>query len=335
VGGSGEVGKRGRLILSNPTSVAAVVNVELWDEAGPIDAPATQGIGVPARSRHVLLLDALAPESERVGVRITTTQGRVSAALEVRESDETTPEGMSFVPPAVEPDEQVVIPGVPDHGERYLRVLAPGNTDAIVSIRMLGPSGPFSPVDSEVVTVPAGTVYELPIDGNEDPVAIELESDEPVTASVRVVDEPDEGLQDIAFTAATPPLDGPAATLLGRGASGFGTTLYLSSVDDGVNRVTVSMLDEDGEVLEQDEIDVPPGTTVPVELEAPEDATFATAVVDPGQPGAIVATREIAAHREDEGAFIDLLPLWSPIIEVEVPRVVGELPGVLDPSPED
>lgn len=334
VGASGEVGKRGRLILSNPTSVAAVVDVELWDEAGPIDAPATTGISVPARSRQVLLIDALAPESERVGVHVSTTQGRVSAALEVRETDEITPQGMSFIPPAVEPQDRVVIPGVPGEGERTLRIVAPGRTDAIVSLRMFGPSGPFTPVDAEVITVPSGTVHEVPLEGQEDPVAIELESDQPVTASVRVVDEPDEGLRDVAFTAATPPLDGPAAVLLGR-ADAYTSTLYVSSVGEGASRVVVQTLDDDGEVADEQDVDVPAGATVPVELEPPdEDAAFVTAVIDPGQSDAVALAREIRASRDD-GQYVDLLPVWSPVTEVGVPRVVGELPGVLDHSEED
>jgi hypothetical protein len=332
VGGSGEVGKRGRLVLANPTSVAAVVNIRLWDEAGPIDAPATQGIGVPARSQHVLFLDAMAPDSERVGVEITTTQGRVAAALEVRETDEITPLGMSYVPAAQAPDNTVVIPAVPDHGEPLLRVLAPGTTDAIVSVRMLGANGPFSPVDHEVITVPSGSVHEIELDGlNDEPVAIELNSDEPITASVRAVDDPDDGLPDLAFTSATPPLSGPAAALLGRTSSGFSSTLHISSVAESSTRVTVKTLDDDGAVDSEEELDVPGGATVPVELERADDASFATVVVEPAQPGAIVVGREMTAE-DDQGAYLDLMPLRSPAIEVGVPRVVGELPSVLDRS---
>ncbi|NED97170.1 hypothetical protein G1H11_17870 [Phytoactinopolyspora alkaliphila] len=332
VGGSGEVGKRGRLVLANPTSVAAVVDVELWDEAGPLDAPATQGIGVPARSQQVLLLDALAPESERVGVRVTTSQGRVSAALEIRESEETTPLGFTFLPATVAPQERVVIPGVPGEGERVLRILAPGQTDAIVSMRVFGANGPFTPLDHEVVTVPSGSVYEVALDGiGEYPVGVELDSDEPVTASVRVVREADDGLPDLAFTAATPPLAGPAAALLGRSSSRFSTTVHVSSVIDSASRVSVAVLDGDGAVVSEEDVAVPAGATVPVEVEAPDDADFVTVVIDPSQADAVVVAREIVGA-DDDGAYLDIMPLWSPIVHVDVPRVVGELPGVLDPN---
>lgn len=329
VGGSGLVGKRGRLVLANPTSVAAVVDVELWDEAGPIDAPATQGIGVPARSQHVLLVDALAPESERVGLRVSTTQGRVSAALEVRETDETTPLGISYIPAAVAPQNTVVIPGVPGHGNRVLRILAPGEVDAIVSVRLFGPNGPYTPVDTEVATVPSGSVHEVPLEGiGDEPVAIELESDEPITASVRVVDDPDDGLPDVAFTAATSPLKGATTALLGRASDGFDTTLFVSSVTQTAGRVTIKTLGEDG-VVDEQAVDIPPGSTVPVELESPGDAAFTAVIVEPAQPDTISVAREITAE-DDDGAYLDLLPLISPAVQVGVPRVVGELPGVLD-----
>jgi hypothetical protein len=309
--------------------VGAVVR-QRDDQHGGVDD--AQGIGVPARSQHVLFLDAMAPDSERVGVEITTTQGRVAAALEVRETDEITPLGMSYVPAAQAPDNTVVIPAVPDHGEPLLRVLAPGTTDAIVSVRMLGANGPFSPVDHEVITVPSGSVHEIELDGlNDEPVAIELNSDEPITASVRAVDDPDDGLPDLAFTSATPPLSGPAAALLGRTSSGFSSTLHISSVAESSTRVTVKTLDDDGAVDSEEELDVPGGATVPVELERADDASFATVVVEPAQPGAIVVGREMTAE-DDQGAYLDLMPLRSPAIEVGVPRVVGELPSVLDRS---
>ncbi len=222
VGGSGEVGRRGRLVLSNPTSVPAVVDVSVWDESGPVDAPATQDIAVPARGQQILLLDALDPGAERIGVHVSASQGRVAAALEVRETDELVPQGVTFVPTAAAPSTDIVVPGVPAHGERTLRILAPGDTDAIVSLRLLGPEGPFSPVDQNVVTVTGGTVLEVPIGegAGEVAVSVALESDEPVTASVRVVDAPSDELPDLAYTAATEPLAGAAPALLGRAGDG-------------------------------------------------------------------------------------------------------------------
>ncbi len=328
VGGSGEVGQRGRLILSNPTDVPAVADIELWDEAGPLDAAGTQDVTVPARSQQVFLLDALAPGSAATGVHVNAEQGRVSAAMEMRETDEITPQGMSFIPAASAPAEGVIVPGIPGHGERTLRIVAPGETDAIVSMQILGPEGPFSPADQDVVTVPAGSVLDVPLDVvGGDPAGVRLDSDQPVTAAVRLAQTPDEGLPEVAYTAATPALTGPATALLSRVSSDFSSTLMISSVVDTASRVAVRTLAGDGSVANEENVDVPPGATVPVPMEAPGDSSNATVVVEPETPGSVVAAREIQGS-DDDGAMVDLMPLVSSPVSVEVPEVAGELPSV-------
>src|SRR5918994_1293505 len=318
VGGSGEVGRRGRLVLSNPTSVPAVVDVSVWDETGPVDPPATHDIAVPAQGQQVFLLDALDPGAAQVAVRVVASQGRVAAALEVRESDGLEPLGVSVLPGAAAPSTDIVVPG---------------DTDAIVSLRLLGADGPFSPVDQDVLTVTAGPVLEVPIGDTAGAAAVSvaLESDTPITAAVRVVDAPSDGRPDVAYTAATAPLDGPAAALLGRAGSGVTTRLLVSSVGDMPARARVRTLAADGTVAEEQAIDVPGGSTVPFALELPAGVSWTTVVVDPADPGTIVVTREMVGS-DDDGALLDLLPLVSPAIRVQVPEVAAELPTGLAPA---
>ncbi|SDS16133.1 DUF5719 family protein [Jiangella sp. DSM 45060] len=330
VGASAEVGRRGRLILSNPTDVPAVVDVELWDEAGVIDAPGTQDVGVPARSQRIMLLDALAAGSVTTAVHVQSSQGRVTAALEVRETEEITPQGMTYVPAAVAPRRDLWIPGVPGSGQRSLRIVAPGSTDAIVSLQVLGVDGAYSPVDQDVVTVPAGTVTDIPLDSGADPAGIRLQSDEPITGSIRVVQATDGGGPDVAYTSASEPLTGPTPALLSRAASGIASTLLLSSTVQSTARVTVQTLAADGTVAAETPMELPPGATVPVPLTAVGDAANATVVVVPEAPGSVVAARQISGA-DDDGALLDLMPLISPTIEVDVPEVVGELPDVPEP----
>lgn len=332
VGGSGEVGRRGRLILSNPTDVPAVVDLELWDESGPIDAPATQDIGVPARTQQLLLLDALAAESVSVGVHVQATQGRVSAALEVRESDGEDGQGMSFVPEAVAPTEVVAIPGVPARGERILRILAPGDVDAIVSLRALGAEGAFTPAGLEALTVTAGSTIDVPLDALGDAAGgLLLDSDQPITAAVRVVERPEEGDPDVGFTSASAPLGSPAAALLGRTDDGVASTLHISSVVETAVRATVRTLAADGSVAAEDVLDIPPLATISLPLTKPEGMAVSSVVVEPSAAGSLVASREMTGS-DDDGALIDLMTLVSPTVTVEVPDVVGELPEVPAPG---
>lgn len=333
VGASGEVGRRGRLVLANPTDVAAVVDLTLWDESGPIDAPATRDIGVPARSQQVILLDALAPESVSVGVHVRASQGRVSAAVEVRESDGDSGAGMSFLPAAVAPSERVVVPGVPSHGERTLRILAPGDTDAIVSLQALGADGAFTPAGLEVTTVRAGTAVDVPLDALGDTSGgLVLDSDQPITAAVRVVDRPSDDESDVAFTAAAKPLVSKSAALLGQTTDDLTSTLHLTSTVDTATRATVRTLAADGSAADEAVVDIPPLATVSMTLEAPKDMDVAAIVVEPSAPDAILATREMTGS-DDDGALLDLMTLVSPPVTVHVPDVVGELPEV--PAPDD
>jgi Family of unknown function (DUF5719) len=332
VGGSGEVGRRGRLVLSNPTAVPAVVDVSVWDEAGPVDAPATQDIAIPARGQHLLLLDALDPTAERIGVRVSASQGRIAASLEVRENDGLDPHGVTFIPSAAQPTTEIVVPGVPNHGERTLRILAPGDTDAIVSLRLFGPDGPFSPVGQDVVTVPAGTVAEVPLDepAAEAAVAVELESDVPVTASVRIVDAPSDEVPELAYTAATAPLAGVAPALLGPGQDELKTRLLVTAIGDLPARAVVRSLKDDGTVAEEQTVDVPGGSTIELAVK-PVPKSWTTVIVEPAEPGTVAVAREIAGS-DDDGALLDLLPLVAPVVAVQVPEVAGELPTGLAPA---
>jgi hypothetical protein len=332
VGASGEVGRRARLILSNPSDSPAVADVRVWDEAGPVDAPGSDDLGVPARGQRVILLDALAPESARLGLQVSVAEGRLAAAVEVREIDGLEPQGMSAVPAAAAPAESVVVPGIPGRGQRVLRLLAPGSSDAIVSLRLLGPEGPFSPVDQDVVTVPAGTVTEVPLTeaAGDGPVAVAIESDAPVTAAVRLVDAPEEGLPDVAYTSATPPLEGPAATVLGRSAGDLATTLLLSAIGDEAASAQLVTLAEDGSEAASQSVDVPAGTTVPVPVAAPEGSERVAVVVTPDREGAVVAARVVTGS-DGDGALVDVVPLLTPRLTVSVPEVAGELPTGLVP----
>lgn len=334
VGAESAVGQRGRLVLANPSDTPAVVTVSLWDEAGVVEAAGTKDISIPARSSDVLLLDALAEDRERLAVQVLASRGRVAAAVEYRESDEGEPRGMTMVPAAAAPSKSLVVPGVPGHGERTLRIVAPGDTDAIVSIRVLGTAGPFSPLDHDVVTVPAGTVLDLPMDEvlGDSAAAIELESDEDITAAVRVVTGGSDELPDLAYTAATPPLPAePAAAVLSRDSSGMSSRLLLTAVGDMGGRATLTTVDLEGNVVDEQEVELSAGTTAVAELESGDETVWAYTFVEAAAPGTVVAVREIQGS-DDDGALLDLAPLVAPPAMVQVPTVVGELPTGLRPT---
>lgn len=333
VGATTEAGERGRLILTNASATPAVVSVSLWDDVGSVEAAGTKDISIPPRSQEVLLLDALASEAEQIGVRVRASQGRITAAVDFRNTAEGEPNGISMIPGAAAPATTVVVPGVPGHGQRSLHILAPGDTDAIVNLRVFGVDGPFSPLDHDVVTVPAGTAISVPIGEaiGDTPAAIALDSDEEITAAVRVVSSDDDERPDIAYTAAAESLPaGPTAAVLSRDTSSLTSRLLLTAVGDMGGRVTVTTLDEDGSVLDEQTEDITAGSTADIELASGDDTTWAFTVVQPAAPGTIVGVREIAGS-DDDGRLLDLMPLIAPELTVQVPEVAGELPTGLRP----
>jgi hypothetical protein len=327
VGASAAEGQRGRLVLSNPSPTPASVRISLWDEEGPVDSSGTTDYSIEAGGEEVVVLDALAPGSEQLAVRVQATRGRIAAALDHRETAAGEPRGISMIPAATAPAETVVIPGIPGSGGRSLRIAAPGETDAIVSVQILGPDGTFSPVDLDVLTVPAGTVLEVAAGDaiGEDPSAIRLVSDEPITAGMRVSRSLTDALPEVAFTAATEPLPtGPLATVIGRDNSDLSTSLLFTAVGEAGGRVSVRTVDSDGETVAEDTLEIPAGTTRELELERPEDYTWVTTVIDVSAGGTVVGARYIVGSDEG-GRLLDLMPLVAPQITVAVPEVAGEL----------
>src|SRR5690625_8017336 len=85
-----------------------------------------------------------------------------------------------------------------------------------------------------------------------------------------------------------------------------------------------------GEVIDEEEVDVAPGSTATVDVPPVSGATFSRAVVQPQAPDTLVAARW-TRRAASEGAAVDVAPLVSPPSEVTVPEVVSELPADLEP----
>lgn len=334
VGASATPGRRGRLILTNPYSTAAVVTVSFWNATGQVDVQGTKDISIPPLGQEVLVLDAFVPDAEDVGVHVRASQGRLSAALDYRKSDEGELLGISMIPAATAPATSLVVPGVPGHGRRTLFILTPGDSDAIVSLKILGADGPFSPLEHDVVTVPANGIVRVPLEEaiGDSAAAISLESDEDIIAAVGVDDTGEDQRPEFAYTAAAEPLPaGPSAVVLSRADSTVTSRLHLSGVGELGGRVTVTVVDDEGGVAEEQVVDVAAGSTIELELVPPEGVAWATAIIEPAAAGTVVASREIVGA-DDDGRLLDLMPVVPAELTVRVPRVVGELPTGLEPA---
>lgn len=203
-GGSTAVGRTTLLSLTNPSEVAATVDLELFGENGAIAAPGTKGIIVPANGQRVLSLAGFQPDIVSPVVHVTSTGGQVSATLQQTTVRSLAPGGIDIISSAPELSDSTVIPGVLvtdldavqalrkggdpqfDDVETAIRVLAPGEGTVSLTIRV-APEGGTDAGTSFQLDVDAGRVTDIPIQqlasGN---YTISIDSSAPVVASARV-----------------------------------------------------------------------------------------------------------------------------------------------------
>lgn len=328
VGSGAVVGQRGRVYLTNIEPAPAVVDVTLYGPDGPVDAPDGRGVAIAAGGQEVRLLDALAPGTTRFAVHVHARQGRVSAAVRDLQVDGLTPLGADWVPPATPPARRVLVPGVPGGtGERRLQVLAPGDSDAIVRVRLISESGAFAPAGLDVIEARAGSVADVdlaPFTSGES-VTVELESDAPVTAGVlaRVTGAAGQ-LGELAYAAAAAPLTPatPGVVPEIRQGTNLRSTLLLTA-PEGPATVELTPLPPATEA--GTEVRVSAGSQVSVDLSTVSTAeVLALAVVPKAGSGPILAVRQVD-ETEARGPFVTSSPVPPGRYTVPVPRVVADL----------
>ncbi len=163
LGGGGGPGRLERLVLTNPGANPVSADVTVHGSAGPVGDP--KAVSVPAAGRVSLLLDAIAPGEERPAVEVNAEGGGLHATLADTWADGSTALGAESVAPASAPGTLQVLPGVVVDGATSVRVVVPGDQDAVVRLTALGRDG-LVPLGGETVAnVSAGAVGEIPVTG--------------------------------------------------------------------------------------------------------------------------------------------------------------------------
>lgn len=336
-----ELGHRPRLSLINPEQTAAEADVVLYGPDGPIDAPALLDVVIPPGASVSFELDAVAPDLEQLAVEVRVQIGRVTAGIRDVRVDGLDSLGVDWVPPSVPPATRTVVPGVSGgSGPRLLQVLAPGDLDTRVQLRLFTPTGAITPSGLEEIEVLAGTVHEVDlaeVTGGE-VSAVELTSDQPLIAGIRVVGDLSTP-QEMAYTTGAAPLDGPAVATDVRAGDGWAAQLVLTADDGGEGRrvdaatpatVRLGYVDADtGESFATDTIRLSAGATVDVAL-APDGAPERFTLVVTPMAGVVYAAVQLV-YSGEAGAGFTILPLYAPQLEVDVPRVRYDLSTGLRP----
>lgn len=234
-GGSTSVGRTTLLTLSNPTEVPATVNLQLFGENGPITAPGTSGIVVPASGQRVLSLAGFSPDVKSPIVHVTSTGGQVVAQLQQSIVRGLTPGGIDIIGRSAGPVLDNVIPGLVVAGHTdvqklqgggldyedvrtVLRLFVPGEGSIQSTISVIPEDG-VGTGTSFALEVDAGRVVDVPIDELADgSYTVRIVSDVPMISAVRVTTVTD-GASDFAWLSSATALSTRAAVTVAPGTA--------------------------------------------------------------------------------------------------------------------
>jgi hypothetical protein len=192
----------------------------------------------------------------------------------LREVDGADPVGLSWVAASQPPTRVSYVPGVPASGDRTLRLLNPGEDDALVGLRALGEQGTFTPLGLEAVDVQAGQVVDVDLSPvGEEAFALEVSATVPVVSSVLVRQSPADALADFAVLSSATTLDGPAAT-------------QVTSADERTASVVLTALADPAQPTPEVTADVPAATPAVTPAASPAGTPEATAATPEATPDA-------------------------------------------------
>ena len=180
VGAAASYGRRDLIILSNPLNSLASVDIEALTPHGVIHNSDSRGIRVKPRSRRILAMSKLFPGVTQSALHITTTGGRIHAAV-LMSGFATAGTGAEWLPATVLGAQRVPIPS--DLDKASLFVASP--TAAHISVTATGANGTFTPVGMESTSVLAGGVVAFSATGiAPDASSLIVASDVPVLVGV-------------------------------------------------------------------------------------------------------------------------------------------------------
>ena len=330
VGASTAAGRRDRLVLTNPENIPAQVDLRFWDENGPVPEPANStGIDVPALRAVSIPLDGMTPGHQRLGVSVTATSGRVAAVVHDIDERGVQPRGIDWIAPAAAPSRTVVLPGLPE-GKlgRSLQLLVPGDTDAIVKLRVLTPTNSFAPAGFDTVELKAGQVgeYDLSAAAETSASALVVTSDRPVLAAVRVT-RTVKGSTDIAYATAASALSAPAAIPAGQGSRGTSTRLILAA-PRGEAEVTVALIGGAAGATAPKTVKIPDGRAVLLDP-APKGGGNYSILITPGASSGPVYVGRVLRGGTSDLAITTAVPGR---FTVSIPGIEADLTAVVPQS---
>ena len=277
VGGATTTGRTTFIGLTNPTEVAANVTLTLYGEQGPVTAPGTAGITVPAGGQVVLPLAGFAPDLVSPVVHVQSRGGQIVATLQQTIVRGLEAGGVDLVGASAPPAASITVPGVAVTGsaalagrigeagfedlQTVLRLLVADDADITARVSVVPDDGSTTGASFDL-PLEAGRVTDLPLDNLTDgSYTVHVEADAPIVGAVRVSQVGATGAVDVGWLPAAPPLSGDALVTIARGGS---PALYLANRTE--DAVTAEVAGKAVEVPAGSSARVPvtAGSTVPL-----------------------------------------------------------------------
>ncbi|ADB30687.1 hypothetical protein Kfla_1591 [Kribbella flavida DSM 17836] len=311
VGASGAPGRRDVLVLTNLDSVNAEVNVTLYGADGQLDTPNARGVVVPARGTSEIYLGQIARGQRDLALHVESTGGRVAPAVRDNATTGKVPAGIDWLNLSAPPASKVVVPAMaPGGGVRILTIANPTDLQATATLTVNGPNGPFKPAGLSTVQVPAGSVKVVRLEkvllGNAS--AVTVNSDQPVTAAVRMTDS---SVREFATMGATEPLRGPAYLVLPAHAQPAVLQVTAPGETAGVR---FELRDGANKVLQARKLDVVGGATNLITFKAQARPTYLMVEQLRGDIVAGVTLMPAAKPKDDDVPQVAAWPLTTSLV---------------------
>jgi hypothetical protein len=297
------------LELVNPDSGPAVVDAIAYGRRGPVDAEALRGVPVPGRSVVRLDLARELPRRDDLALHVTTTRGRVNAAvLDTYDELGAGGSGSDYLPAQATPATANLLLGLPEgNGRRTLLVSNPTDTETRASIKVVTEDAVFAAVGTKDIVVPPESVERVSIStllggpNAADALGLLVESSAPVTASARLFVDGDLthlGAAESVGEASLVVPPGEKRLVLG-GATGAGSVRAIARNADGevVSDERVEVAADRGAVLDL------PEDTVVLSLTT-NGTTIGGSVVATGDGSAVLRARALVRS----GLIADVRP---------------------------
>ncbi|MFM6978337.1 MAG: DUF5719 family protein [Micrococcales bacterium] len=203
LGGDTSTGRETLLLLSNPSTVPATVNLEVYAEGGRVQASGLSGIAVSAGETQVVPLSSLIPETRAFAVQVQSRGASVGAWLQQRTVRGLLYAGADFISPLTEFGKALSIPGILVRGAKDAAALIAINDDykdLIPALRVFNPTNKAATFTAQIFgandktfgtvirdSVPANSVKDFSINGLADgDYAAFVTSDQNLSAAVRL-----------------------------------------------------------------------------------------------------------------------------------------------------